>query len=347
MRHRPVALVAAVATGLCVAAPRSSAQRLFRSTTPVEVTFTTSLKKLVGERDSTRLNPYGALMTYKDSAGKDVSLPVVLRARGHFRRQARNCFFPPIRWDARRSDVQGTLFQGLTRMKITTNCRPGNSDYEQYILAEYAAYRAYQLVSPLYFRTRLARITYKDSARATPDVTSWAFFIEDDDEMARNHNMKVLNQKGALFDDLDQRQLMITTLFEYMIGNTDVSISGLHNIVLLRDSTGLAIYPVAYDFDFSGLVNTRYATPDPRLGLRRVTERLHRGPCKPLAEWKPVFALFQSKRAAIDSLYGTIPELNPGRVKDARSYLDDFWKVIANDRDARAEIVDRCQKLGM
>ncbi|MEA3245240.1 MAG: hypothetical protein U9Q74_03680 [Gemmatimonadota bacterium] len=347
VRHRPAALAALATAGLCLTAADAAAQRLFRSTAPVEVTFTTSLKKLVGERDSTRLNPYGALMTYKDSSGKEASLPVVLRARGHFRRQARNCYFPPIRWDAKRADVQGTLFQGLTRMKITTECRPGNADYQQYILAEYAVYRAYQVVSPLHFRTRLARITYKDSAKATPDVTSWAYFIEDDGEMARDNNMKVVDQKGALFEDLDQRQLMITTLFEYMVGNTDVSISGLHNIVLLRDSTGLAIHPVAYDFDFSGLVNTRYATPDPRLGIRRVTDRLHRGPCKPLDEWKPVFAYFQSKRAAIDSVYGTIPDLSPGRAKDARSYLDDFWKVIANDRDAKAEIVDRCQKLGM
>lgn len=347
MRHRSVAFAAAASAGLCLAATDAAAQRLFRSAAPVEVTFTTSLRKLVGERDSTRLNPYGALMTYRDSAGKDVSLPVVLRARGHFRRQARNCFFPPLRWDARRADVHGTLFQGLTRMKITTECRPGNSDYQQYILAEYAVYRLYQIISPVHFRTRLARITYKDSAQAAPDVTSWAFFIEDDGEMARDNNMKLLDQKGALFDDLDQRQLMITTLFEYMIGNTDVSISGLHNIVLLRDSTGLAIRPVAYDFDFSGLVNTRYATPDPRLGIRRVTDRLHRGPCKPLAEWKPIFEYFQSKRSAVDSVYASIPGLSPGRARDASEYLADFWKVIANDRDAKADIVDRCQKLGM
>lgn len=333
---------------VAVSAAPVQAQRLFRSTDPVEVTFTTSLKKLVNERDSTRLNPYGALMTYTDTGGKVVSLPVVLRARGHFRRQARNCFFPPIRWDAKKADAQGTLFQGLTRMKITTTCRPGNADYEQYILAEYAAYRAYQLISPLHFRTRLARITYKDSARATPDVSSWAFFIEDDAEMARQNRMRTFSQKGALFEDLDRRQLMITTLFEYMAGNPDVSISGLHNIALLRDTVGIgAIHPVAYDFDFSGLVNTRYATPDPRLGIKRVTDRLHRGPCAPLDEWKPIFALFQSRRAAIDSVYGSIPQLDQGRVKTARAFLEDFWGTIGDDRRARSEIVQRCEKLGM
>ena len=323
------------------------AQRLFRSTDPVEITFTTNLKAIVRERDSTKLNPYGAQMTYKDSAGKDVNVPVTLRARGHFRRQARNCFFPPIRWDAKKEAVNNTLFQGLTRMKITTNCRPGQDDYEQYILGEYAAYRVYAVISPLHFRTRLTHITYKDSAKATPDVTSWAFFIEDDGEMARQNKSKVVNTPGALFDDVDEAQLMRTTLFEYMAGNTDVSISALHNIVLVRDTTTLNLMTIAYDFDFSGLVNPRYASTDPRLPIKRVTERLHRGPCKPVAAWKPIFAEFQAKKSAIDSIYGSIPQLKPDKVKNAKEFLVDFWRVIGDDRIAKREITETCQKQGM
>jgi hypothetical protein len=337
----------ALTLGLLAVPSIASSQRLFRSTDPVEVTFTTNLKAIVRERDSTKLNPYGAQMTYKDSGGKEVNLPVTLRARGHFRRQARNCHFPPIRWDAKREAVQGTLFQGLTTMKLTTSCRPGQEDYEQYILGEYAAYRAYALISPVHFRTRLARVTYKDSAKATADVTSWAFFIEDDGEMARQNKMKKVETKGALFEDVQEKQLMRTTLFEYMVGNTDVSISGLHNIVLVRDSTSLDILPVAYDFDFSGLVNPRYASTDPRLPIKRVTERLHRGPCRPVEAWKPIFAEFQAKKNAIDSIYGAIAPLKPGRAKESREFLSDFWRVIGDDKLAKREIAETCQKLGM
>jgi hypothetical protein len=325
----------------------ASAQRLFRSTAPVEITFTTNLKAIVRERDSTKLNPYGAEMLYKDSTGKDVKIPVTLRARGHFRRQARNCFFPPIRWDAKREVTQGTLFQGLQRMKITTTCRPGNDDYQQYILAEYAVYRMYQILSPLHFRTRLAHIVYKDSAKATADVDTWAFFIEDDDEMARQNKSKIVETKGALFDDVEEKQLLRTTLFEYMVGNTDMSISGLHNIVLVRDTTSLNLSTVAYDFDFSGIVNTRYSSTDPRLPIKRVTERHHRGPCKPVATWKPVFDEFVAKKGAIDSLWGAIPQLSPARTKNAREFLVDFWKVIGDERLAKREIGETCQKAGM
>jgi hypothetical protein len=325
----------------------AEAQRLFRSTEPVEITFTTNLKAIVRERDSTKLNPYGAEMAFKDSVGKEVKIPVTLRARGHFRRQARNCFFPPIRWDAKREVTQGTLFQGLQRMKITTNCRPGNEDYQQYIFAEYAVYRMYALISPVHFRTRLAHIVYKDSAKATADVESWAFFIEDDGEMARQNKSKLVETKGALFDDVDEPQLMRTTLFEYMVGNTDVSISGLHNIVLVRDTTTLNLKTIAYDFDFSGVVNPRYGSTDPRLPIKRVTERLHRGPCRPVAAWKPVFAEFQAQKNAIDSVLGSIPQMKPSTVKNAREFLVDFWKVIGDDRLAKREISETCQKAGM
>lgn len=350
MRHSRFAPPAlALTLAFAATATSARAQRLFRSTDPVEITFTTSLKQLIKERDSLKLNPHPAIMTYKDSAGKEVNIPVTLRARGHFRRQARNCDFPPVSWETKRGDVNNTLFQGLTKMKITTNCRPGNSDYEQYIIGEYAVYRMYQAISPLHFRTRLAHITYKDSAgpKSNADVVSWAFFIEDDGEMLRQNKLAALKQTGALFDDVEQKQLMTTMLFEYMIGNTDASIAALHNIVIARDSLTQNLMPVAFDFDWSGVINPRYAFPDPKLKIKRVTERLHRGPCKPLAEWKPVFAHFLSKRAAVDSIYASIPQMNPARAKDAKSFLDDFWKTISDDRRAKYEIVEECQKEGM
>ena len=155
MRRLRSLIVAVVA--LAAASATAMAQRLFRSTDPVEVTFTTSLRQLIRERDSLKLAPHPALMTYKDSAGKEVNVPVTLRARGHFRRQARNCDFPPIRWEAKKGDVNNTLFQGLTKMKLTTACKPTNPEYQQYILGEYATYRMYQALSPLHFRTQIGR----------------------------------------------------------------------------------------------------------------------------------------------------------------------------------------------
>ena len=330
---------------LATTATPTFAQRLFRTTTPVEITITTNLKALLKDRDSTKFQPHEAAFTYKDDNGQTVTIPVTLRTRGHFRRQARNCDFPPILVEFKKNAANKTLLQGNTRLKLTTNCKPKNNDYEQYVLAEYAVYRVYERLSPLHFRTRLARVVYNDSAAAMPSVTSWAFLTEDEKEVAKQVSLLPEKTKGAYFDDLETTQLATTALFEYMVGNTDWSIAGLHNIALLRDSTG-NINPVAYDFDWTGVVNPRYAFPDARLGIKTVTERLYRGPCLTPAQWQPTFNRFLSARSAIDSIYKSIPSLDAKLVKTAIEYYDEFFKTISEPRAAKHAVVDVCLPKG-
>jgi hypothetical protein len=322
-----------------------SAQGLFRDTLPLEVTFVTDLRALLRERDSTKVVARPAAMTYRSGNAAPRSVPVTLRPRGHFRRQARNCEFPPLKLELERADARGTLFQGNTDLKITTSCRPGSADYEQYVLSEYAMYRTYALVSPLHYRTRLARITYRDSTRSTADVVSWAFFIEDEKEVAQHFRKVVEPKRGAIFGDLESTQLAITSLFELMIANTDWSISALHNVSLLRDSLG-AISPVAYDFDWSGAVNPRYAFPDASLGIRAVTQRLYRGPCRTLAEWQPVVARFVAARPRVEAAINGVDALDPRRKRSVLEFFGEFYRMVANDKGVRQSVIDGCLAAG-
>ena len=107
--------------------------------------------------------------------------------------------------------------------------------------------------------------------------------------------------KGAGSADLEPRTAAIMGLFQYMIGNTDYSVPVLHNVELMARDT--SVYPIAYDFDFSGAVNARYATVDPSLSIRRVRDRLYRGYCVPSDAYAPAFALFKAKRDSIYALY--------------------------------------------
>ncbi|MEP6834025.1 MAG: hypothetical protein ABJB74_11550 [Gemmatimonas sp.] len=338
-------VAALCALGLC--SEGAGAQRLFRSTDPVDVTFTTDLRALVKDRDSTKFKPHGTLMTYTDPAnGKLVSVPVTLQTRGHFRRQARNCEFPPFSMVFRKKDADNTILQGNTKLKVAVNCKPGSRLYEQYVLQEYAAYRLYQRISPFHFRTRLAKAVFKDSLAKTGDVTTWAFFIEDEAEIAKEFKTSSEKTKGAMFDQLEPTQLAITMLYEYMVGNTDYSISQQHNIALLRDSTATVIRTVAYDFDWSGVVNPRYATPDPRLGIKLVTERIYRGPCLTVAQWQPTLDWFVAARPAIDSIYKSIPSLEPRVVKSSLEYYNDFYKAFADPKAIKRNLIDPCQRAG-
>ena len=344
MIRRAFAGVSIAATAI-FASHAGAQQRLFRSDSALTVTITTDLGPLIKQRDSLGLVKHPAVFSYSGESGKLVSIPVKLRARGHFRRQARNCDFPPLWLDVKSSDAKQTVLSGLNKLKITTSCRPKSAEYEQYILQEYAIYRAYAALTDASFRTRLLHITYRDTLGKTAPVTSWGFFIEDVDDVAIHLGRKVLQTQGARFDDLEPGPLSLLSLFEYFIGNTDWSISGLHNIALLQDSSA-TIIPVAFDFDWTGAVAAQYAVPDRTLPIHSVTERLYRGNCLTPEELKAALDRFRAKRGAIDAVFADLPQLLPERVKKMQKFYDEFWKRIDDPRGLAKEIANDCQKKG-
>jgi hypothetical protein len=216
----------------------AGAQALFRSEEPLTLTLTTNLRDLLRERDSTELRWFGAEMSYTDERGVARRVPTELRARGHFRRQARNCAFPPLFIRAGRTARDSSILQGNPRLKIVTPCRPTAEDYQQYILLEYLMYRTYPVINEVHHRTRLANITYKDSTDRVKPIVVTAFFLEVEQEVADEYGLEFSEQTGALFADVDSIALDRLSLFEYWIGNTDWSLAALHNIELFRKKDG-------------------------------------------------------------------------------------------------------------
>jgi hypothetical protein len=154
---------------------------------------------------------------------------------------------------------------------------------------------------------------------------------------------KVIPTTGAGPADLDPHESALFGVWQYFIGNTDFSISALHNVALLARDT--SYFPVAFDYDWSGAVNSRYAHPSPLLPqIRMVTQRLMRGYCAPAAEYEKVFALFREKKDAIYALYrdSLAAQMRPNVVNNTLKYFDDFYKTINNPRDAKREIIEAC-----
>ena len=201
-------------------------------------------------------------------------------------------------------------------------------------------YRIYGLLSPYAFRARLAKVTYVNAADGKPLTTRYGMFIEDDSDVARRAGARSIDLPRTLFKDLDQNTLMTMSLFEYMIANTDVSIYKLHNVKLLVTESH-AEYPVPYDFDYSGLVDTPYAIPNPKLGIATVRERVYRGPCVSESDFDGVLEKFRAKKADVMALYDSVPDLNPSYRRQARSYLESFYAATDRSRLKRM-LVDGC-----
>jgi hypothetical protein len=334
---------AAAVLGLPVT-PASAQQRLFDSDEPLSLRLAVDLRTLINDRDSLTSIDHEATLTYRIGNTDPVSFDARLRTRGHWRRQKANCDFPPIRLDVPRGRVGQTVFVEQNRLKLVTPCIPARNDYEEYILREFLVYKVYNLLTPLSLRVRLARTTYVDTRGRMDSLTRYTFLIEDPEQMAARNDAGLLDIRGARFADLDSLQMGLVGVFLYMIGQTDWSLRGLHNMELLRERSRMVHHPVAYDFDFSGLVNTRYAQPDPRLRLVSVRDRLYRGPCLTPAHWDAVLARFRDRKAAIYALYENQPDLSPRYVADTRRFLDAFYQVIDDPARVSRELVRRCRE---
>jgi hypothetical protein len=319
----------------------ADARRLFRATEPLEFTLTAEFKAINKNRDPASTKRFPAVLSVADESGATRSVPVKLGTRGHFRLMARNCDFVPLRVEFPREETAGTPFEGQTALKLGTHCRNDDS-YENYTLREYLTYRLFNLVTPLSFRARLARVTYVDAAATKTMATRYAIFIEHENEVARRFGGRIVELPRITFADLDAPTLTRMMLFEYMIGNTDFSIFALHNVRIVQDRAR-HLYPVPYDFDLSGFVHAPYAIPDPRIGIRSVLDRLYRGPCRTIDEFDAAADAFRAKRADMFALLESTRDLAPLARGEAKQYLESFFRSIEKPANVKKQFVDGCK----
>jgi len=342
-RHRLLWITACAAALVPSVARAQKKDELFSSEKPLELKISTDLKALMGERDSLKLVPHAATITYTDANGQNVAVEAELSLRGHWRRQKANCDFAPIKVAFPKGKREGTIFAGQGDLKLVTHCRSKDKEFEQYVLREYLVYKVYNIVTPVTLRARLVRASYQDTGPKADTLTRWAFFIENEKKAAERLKSKELELKGATWADVDAEQATLMSAFAYMIGGTDWALVALHNVLLYQDSTSGAVRPTIYDFDWTGLVNTKYSFPDYRLPIKSVRERIYRGICRKPEEWAPTVALFQEKKAAIYAVYDSLPDLDPKYVKDTKQYLDEFFKLLSDPRRMKAEMIDSCR----
>jgi len=319
------------------AAKAYEAPRIFRDFSPLELTITAPIRQL--RRDRAVDTPWRVASVTARVDGGESTVPVRLRTRGIWRKK--NCDIPPLLLNFAKDSVKGTVFARLDRLRLSMHCRD-TDDFEQYVLQEFNLYRVQRLLTPLTFDVRLARVTYVDSEKKDTIARRWAFVQEQDEPFAARVGATLVTTEGAGPADLHPYESAFLGVFQYFVGNSDFSIRALHNIVLVyRDEQYV---PVARDFDWSGAVNPRYATPSPVLPIRSVRQRLMRGYCAPVDEYEKVFALFREKKDAIYGLYadsiGSL--LKPAVVKSTLAYFDDFYKTINDPKAARQNIIAAC-----
>ena len=316
---------------------------LFETEDILHLTLKTDLRPLLQNRNEEE-EEQPATISYKSGDGSLVDQGIKVRTRGVFRRMKNHCDFPPIRLNFSKKGGKGTLFEGQDKLKLVTHCQNYHKAYEQYVLLEYLIYRMYNELTDLSFKVQLVEMTYIDESGREKPITRYGFLIEDDENMAARNNGIILDQTGHQEDATDYNQFIRLALFQYMIGNTDWQVSSLHNIRLVRVEGLLLPFPVPYDFDFSGLVNTPYASPRRTLPIKEVRQRHYEGHCRTEEELAPHISLFKTKKEAIYALFQDLEPLSKRFRKSALGYLDEFYGIINKPKRVRKAFVRSCKK---
>ena len=335
-----------LATQIAYALESGKPDPLFQNDSVVEITITAPMKTLLGERPNDHY--LRGTLSYADADGRILDFDVGVSTRGNFRRQAKVCPFPPLRINFKKSQVKDTLFHKQNKLKLVAHCKDNSDRHEQNIIKEYLAYRFLNTLTDVSFRVRLARVTYKDSDQKDEDRVRYAFFIEHKKRLAKRLGLAEISTSGIRVADLEGAYSDLTSLFQFLIGNTDFSpIAGAEGETCCHNSTlfgneGGPVYSIPYDFDMSGLVDAPYAEPNPNFKIRRVTQRLYRGRCAYIDNLEASLQHFQDNREAIYGLIDRQEQFEDSTRKKVRKYVDGFYDVIDNPKRVRREISSKC-----
>jgi len=313
---------------------------LFADHSTLEFTLSTDFRLLKRERGQESTDRPAELRF------EDGSDPIALqvRTRGNFRLRRTTCGdMPPIRLNFPTGAVAGTVFEGQDKLKLVTHCR-NNGQYEQNTLQEYLVYRMYNLLTDKSFQVRLARITYVDTSGEDDPVTRYGFILEAEEALAQRLDGALLELPRVHPADYELHPMLLLTLFQHMIGNTDFSMVQFHNVVLLRVGDA-AHYPVPYDFDWSGFVNARYAEPNETLGIRNVRQRLFRGFCMEGLDYARGIADLMAIRDDVFALIEAQEGLEDDARKDVREYIEEYYEILDSERRRDREIRGACRRI--
>lgn len=328
---------------LILAATSISAQpvnkkKFFTDEGLIDITLTTDIRKMQGEKGEEVFQPAHIVSRFPDSTVIEEDITVA--PRGHFRRE--NCAIPPVLVNFK--NTSSPKHAPLGKLKLVIGCGSRGND-EQLLIKEFLCYKMYNLLEEKSFRVRLVRVNYHDTRNKVKPFSQFAFFIEDDNDLAARNNCIKKPTAQYLTESTDRALMTKVAVFQYMISNGDWSVPNNHNIKLIFDKSNPAYLPYAipYDFDHSGFVNASYALPNEILGTETVTERVYRGFPRGMEELQSTLEVFRNKKNQIYSLINNDPHLSSRNKKEAIDYLEDFYRTINNKRDVQSIFIDNAR----
>ncbi len=112
---------------------------LFKHDTLLTFSIVAQMKPLLKDRGD-KPTEHLAVLKYARKKKPLIAIPIKIKVRGNFRRQATNCDFPPLLIDIDKQKKGNSIFDYQNRLKLITHCVN-----EEYIVGEYMVYKIYNL----------------------------------------------------------------------------------------------------------------------------------------------------------------------------------------------------------
>lgn len=294
---------------------------------------------LTFSNDSTYIE---SALTYQDTEKSLRTIKVELRERGNYRKL--NCYYLPLWIKIEKEASQATIFAEDKKLKLVLPClnSPKSNDH---IIKEFIAYQIYELISPYHFDTKLLSIQLTEAKKKKKlHHDLYGIFIQDDKKTA-SLNKGNLIKRNIHAKNQDPVGSARNALFQYMIGNTDYSITYQHNQKLLFVEN--KIVPIPYDFDMSGFVNVSYAVVsainNKALPITNVTDRLYRGFDRDDEILEQIRKEFISNEKNIFSLVDSYKLYfkDEREFTECKNYLLSFFSIIKDDKQFENKIVKK------
>lgn len=291
----------------------------------LEVTLESDWSKLIENRKVQMTAP--ANLTFEDETGSSHELEIDVQLRGKFRRRV--CAFPPIKLKFKKKGLRKRGLSDHNDIKLVTHCLGEKKAGNENVLKEYLTYKMYNELTPNSFRVKLIKITYVDTAKKLPKTKRYAFIIEDTDEMAERLGGSECDCMYPDVAKVNDQMIAKMSMFQYLVGNEDWNLPMGRNLKYVIQTGGQHAIPVAYDFDFSGLVNTSYALPNVDYKLESIQDRVYLGhPAGDDVMEKAIHDI-KAKRTKFIDVIDSFELLSGKSKKEMIAYMDSCYELIA------------------
>ncbi|MBX2871454.1 MAG: hypothetical protein KTR30_05125 [Saprospiraceae bacterium] len=290
----------------------------------LEVTLESDWSNLIENRKKDLEEPAKLYFDDTNGTAQEVDLKVLLR--GKFRRRV--CAFPPVKLKFPKKDLKKRGLNNHNDIKLVTHCLGDKKAGNDNVLKEYLTYQMYNALSPKSFRVQLVKITYVDSAKKLPKTKRYGFIIEDTDEMAERLGGVECDCMYPDVAKVDEKLVAQMSMFQYLIGNEDWNLAMGRNLKYVITQGGSRAIPVAYDFDFSGLVNTSYALANVDHKLQSVLDRVYLGHPASDPIMLEAMSKIKAKRSDFETIIKDFSLLSGKGKKEMLSYLDTCYQLL-------------------